>query len=207
MTPRPPNAADEWRKHYATVRARLWATKPQQARVAKRTPDISPVPEPMPGPEQPEGTVDEVAGIWRQHDRLLGDAHLSIDAVIHVTAAYFHITVAELVSARRFGHLVRPRQVAVYLARALLCETKSTCQIGHHFHRDHATVIRACRQVAAKVATDAVFGEMVSTLRVYLARAEAQPELSDAIEAECQKILGNIATLRARIAGIEESGQ
>jgi hypothetical protein len=54
MTPRPPNAAYELRKHYASVRARLWATKPQQARVAKRTPDISPVPEPMPGPEQPE---------------------------------------------------------------------------------------------------------------------------------------------------------
>jgi len=80
----------------------------------------------------------------------------------------------------RFGQEVRspcpPASGRSLSCRARFCgETKSTCQIGHHFHRDHATVIRACRQVAARVATDAFFAELVSTLRVYLRARKRSP--------------------------------
>jgi len=79
--------------------------------------------------------------------------------------------------------LSRPRQVAVYLARALLCETKSTCQ-------NRATISIAITQRSSVPAarsrrgsrTDAFFAELAA-LFACTWRARSAAELSDAIEA------------------------
>jgi hypothetical protein len=68
-----------------------------------------------------------------------------IKPVMSAVAKYYEVPVYELVSFRRARALIRPRQVAMYLARAL---TKhSLPAIGRVFERDHATILHGCRQI------------------------------------------------------------
>lgn len=63
-------------------------------------------------------------------------------------AAFFRISVAEMVSQHRARSVARPRQVAMYLAKKLT--QKSLPDIGRRFgNRDHTTVIHAVRVIEA----------------------------------------------------------
>ncbi|MDQ2760440.1 MAG: chromosomal replication initiator protein DnaA [Actinomycetota bacterium] len=73
-------------------------------------------------------------------------------AVIQATvAAYYELTVGELVSSGRAVRIAWPRQVAIYLVRA---HTDSSLQaIGGSFGgRNHATVLHACKKVSQRLA-------------------------------------------------------
>jgi chromosomal replication initiation ATPase DnaA len=68
-----------------------------------------------------------------------------IKPLISAVAKYYDVPVRDLVSFRRTHALIRPRQVAMYLARAL---TKhSLPAIGRVFERDHTTILHGCRQI------------------------------------------------------------
>lgn len=58
----------------------------------------------------------------------------------------------ELVSRRRSGHLVRPRQVAMYLCTVLT--PRSLPEIGRLFGRDHTTIMHARNKIAKLRQTD-----------------------------------------------------
>jgi chromosomal replication initiator protein len=61
-------------------------------------------------------------------------------------AAFYHMPLIEMTSARRAREVARPRQVAMYLAKQLT--RRSLPEIGKLFgDRDHTTVIHAVRQV------------------------------------------------------------
>jgi chromosomal replication initiation ATPase DnaA len=62
-----------------------------------------------------------------------------------VVAAYFRLTVAELVSRRRPDCIVQPRLMAIELCATLTKHRQSV--IGDAFCRDHTMVIHACRHV------------------------------------------------------------
>ncbi len=69
-----------------------------------------------------------------------------IKPVISAVAKYYRVSLRDLISFRRTRNVIRPRQVAMYLARAL---TKhSLPAIGRVFERDHTTVLHGCRQIA-----------------------------------------------------------
>lgn len=73
---------------------------------------------------------------------------------ITAVCAYYKIPRLDLVSQRRHRSIVRPRQVAMYLARKLT--PYSLPEIGKKFgDRDHTTVLWAIRQVTALMQTDA----------------------------------------------------
>ena len=74
------------------------------------------------------------------------DRLLTIESVQKTVADYFRVRVSDLVSKRRSRSIVRPRQIAMALARELT--NHSFPEIGTAFgDRDHTTVIYACRQV------------------------------------------------------------
>jgi len=63
-----------------------------------------------------------------------------------VVCNHFDLTHMELISERRHRELVRPRQIAMYLAKQLTL--RSLPEIGRHFGgRDHTTVIHAIRTI------------------------------------------------------------
>jgi chromosomal replication initiator protein len=82
------------------------------------------------------------------------DRYPMVGAIIVVVAQHYKVTPLEIKSSRRTDNIVRPRQVAMYLART--STLKSLPQIGQVFgNRDHTTVIHAVRKIGRLIRTDA----------------------------------------------------
>jgi chromosomal replication initiator protein len=71
---------------------------------------------------------------------------VSIENIQKTVADYFKIKVADMFSKKRTRNIVRPRQMAMYLAKELT--DLSLPEIGQAFGgRDHTTVLHACRKI------------------------------------------------------------
>jgi chromosomal replication initiator protein len=104
-------------------------------------------------------TQDVLIDLLRAHERVV-----TIDEIQRKVAEYFGLRVTDLHSNRRMRALVRPRQIAMYLAKELT--VRSFSQIGQHFGgRDHTTAMHAIRRVSTLIAHDPEVANDVSTLR------------------------------------------
>jgi chromosomal replication initiator protein len=71
---------------------------------------------------------------------------ISIENIQKLVADYYRIKVADMFTKKRTRNLVRPRQIAMHLAKDLT--DLSLPEIGQAFGgRDHTTVLHACRKV------------------------------------------------------------
>ena len=87
-----------------------------------------------------------------------------IDHIQRVVARQYNISRADILSSRRTAETVRPRQVAMYLAKTLT--THSLPAIGRKFGgRDHTTVLHSVRKVEALIALDTTLLENVEVLK------------------------------------------
>jgi len=69
-----------------------------------------------------------------------------------------------LLSSRRTANVVRPRQVAMYLAKILTL--RSLPEIGRRFGgRDHTTVLHAVRKIESLAGNDNAFAEEIEALK------------------------------------------
>ena len=76
----------------------------------------------------------------------INETKITIDNIQTLVCKYFKISKNEMLSSRRSRYLVRPRQVAIYLAKILT--TKSLPEIGREFsNRDHTTVIHSVKTI------------------------------------------------------------
>jgi len=74
------------------------------------------------------------------------DRRVTIDEIQRHVADYFHVRLADLLSARRARAVARPRQVAMYLSKQLTA--RSLPEIGRKFGgRDHTTVMHAVKRI------------------------------------------------------------
>ncbi|MGI9250398.1 MAG: chromosomal replication initiator protein DnaA [Pseudohongiellaceae bacterium] len=74
------------------------------------------------------------------------ERQVNIDNIQRVVASYFKIKMSDMLSKRRNRSVVRPRQIAMSLAKELT--NHSLPEIGEAFGgRDHTTVLHACKQV------------------------------------------------------------
>ncbi len=94
---------------------------------------------------------------------------LDTDRIQKVVAEYFRLDVSDLTGPRRPADIAWARQLAMYLVRELL---KAPYQeIGRAFgHRDHGTVMHACRKVEARNQVDPKATADLSFLKRALAR-------------------------------------
>jgi len=76
-----------------------------------------------------------------------------IKLVIRMVTEYYGVSLCDLVSRRRGAALVRPRQVAMYLARMLT--KRSLPAIGRLLDRNHSTILYGCRKIATQRLQDA----------------------------------------------------
>ena len=89
---------------------------------------------------------------------------ITVDEIQKAVADYFGLSVDDLLSKRRTQTVVRPRHVAMYLAKIMT--TRSLPDIGRRFGgRDHSTVIHAVRKMTALLASDAVLAEDVEAVK------------------------------------------
>ena len=81
------------------------------------------------------------------------DRLVTVENIQKTVADYFRLRLSDLTSKRRSRSIVRPRQIAMALARELT--NRSFPEIGAAFgDRDHTTVLYACRQVEKLRKTD-----------------------------------------------------
>jgi chromosomal replication initiator protein len=89
---------------------------------------------------------------------------VKIEDIQRVVARQYNVSRADLLSSRRTANVVRPRQVAMYLAKTLTL--RSLPEIGRRFGgRDHTTVLHAVRKIENLVGNDTTLAEEIEVLK------------------------------------------
>ncbi|MBI1203943.1 MAG: chromosomal replication initiator protein DnaA [Rhodopseudomonas sp.] len=89
---------------------------------------------------------------------------VKIEDIQRVVARQYNVSRSDLLSSRRTANVVRPRQVAMYLAKTLTL--RSLPEIGRRFGgRDHTTVLHAVRKIEGLVGNDMALAEEIETLK------------------------------------------
>ena len=89
---------------------------------------------------------------------------VKIEDIQRVVARQYNVSRSDLLSSRRTANVVRPRQVAMYLAKTLTL--RSLPEIGRRFGgRDHTTVLHAVRKIEGLVGADVALAEEIETLK------------------------------------------
>lgn len=93
-------------------------------------------------------------------DELLGQVlnmqeakKIRIEEIQQIVAHHYNLSKNDLLSSRRIRTIVKPRQIAMYLAKSLT--PRSLPEIGRRFGgRDHTTVLHAIRKIEEQVSKD-----------------------------------------------------
>jgi chromosomal replication initiator protein len=87
-----------------------------------------------------------------------------IEDIQRIVARQYNVSRSDLLSSRRTANVVRPRQVAMYLAKILTL--RSLPEIGRRFGgRDHTTVLHAVRKIENLAGTDTALAEEIEALK------------------------------------------
>ncbi|WP_404406715.1 chromosomal replication initiator protein DnaA [Pelagibacterium halotolerans] len=87
-----------------------------------------------------------------------------IEDILRIVARHFNVRKTDLLSSRRSRDVVRPRQIAMYLAKALT--SRSLPEIGRRFGgRDHTTVLHSVRKVEQLMADDGDLTQEIELLK------------------------------------------
>jgi chromosomal replication initiator protein len=89
---------------------------------------------------------------------------VKIEDIQRIVARQYNVSRADLLSSRRTANVVRPRQVAMYLAKTLTL--RSLPEIGRRFGgRDHTTVLHAVRKIENLIGNDAALADEIEVLK------------------------------------------
>jgi hypothetical protein len=129
----------------------------------------------------PEELENTILSLWREENRKVHRVAISsspltrhlegvgltrdvaINDIQRVVSARYKISRAAMLSARRTASIVRPRQIAMYLARTLT--RRSLSEIGRYFgERDHTTVLHAIRRIEDFAGVDQVLAKELRNL-------------------------------------------
>ncbi|NRG16508.1 chromosomal replication initiator protein DnaA [Rhizobiales bacterium] len=89
---------------------------------------------------------------------------VKIEDIQRVVSKHYNVTKADLLSARRTRTIVRPRQIAMYLAKMMT--PRSLPEIGRRFgNRDHTTVLHAVRKIEELARADNGLAQEIELLK------------------------------------------
>lgn len=89
---------------------------------------------------------------------------ITLDHIQKQVADHFHVRITDLHSAKRLRSIVRPRQIAMFLAKQLT--SISLPAIGRYFGgRDHTTVLHAITTIERLLQTDKTLNEAIRNLK------------------------------------------
>lgn len=107
----------------------------------------------------------ENLNVWLADFLRAYDRRVTIEEIKKKVAEHYSLKVADLESPNRSRSIVRPRQIAMYLARLLT--PRSYPEIGRRFgNRDHTTVMHAVETIQRLTGLDPAFREDVEQLRL-----------------------------------------
>jgi chromosomal replication initiator protein len=89
---------------------------------------------------------------------------IRVEDILRVVSKHYGVSRSDLLSSRRTANVVRPRQIAMYLAKVLTL--RSLPEIGRRFGgRDHTTVLHAVRKIEGLVQGDKVLSDEIEVLK------------------------------------------
>jgi chromosomal replication initiator protein len=112
-------------------------------------------------PEMSVAWVDEVLGnVYRAGE----PKRVRIEDIQRIVARHYNVSKTELLSNRRTRTIVKPRQVAMYLAKVMT--PRSLPEIGRRFGgRDHTTVLHAVRKIEGLSGADNTMAQEIELLK------------------------------------------
>jgi chromosomal replication initiator protein len=109
-------------------------------------------------------TIETAEAAIRDLVRTREPKRVKIEEIQKLVANHYNVTRADILSSRRTANVVRPRQIAMYLAKVLT--PRSLPEIGRRFGgRDHTTVLHAVRKIEALAKADGKLSEEVDLLK------------------------------------------
>lgn len=89
---------------------------------------------------------------------------VKIEDIQKLVGNHYSVSRSDILSSRRTANVVRPRQIAMYLAKILT--PRSLPEIGRRFGgRDHTTVLHAVRKIEALTVKDRTLSEEIELLK------------------------------------------
>jgi hypothetical protein len=108
-------------------------------------------------------TMKQVVEATQQFNQAM-TGRLTIERIQVAVCKEFGVTRTDLCSSRRTAIIVRPRQLAMYLAKSMTL--RSLPEIGRRFGgRDHTTVLHAVRKIGALVGKDAELDQQIEAIK------------------------------------------
>ncbi|MEX0590188.1 MAG: chromosomal replication initiator protein DnaA [Xanthobacteraceae bacterium] len=109
-------------------------------------------------------TVEMADEVIRDLIRPTDPRRIRVEDILRIVAKHYGVSRADLLSSRRTANVVRPRQIAMYLAKTLTL--RSLPEIGRRFGgRDHTTVLHAVRKIEGLVQGDKGLAEEIEALK------------------------------------------
>ncbi|WP_309083481.1 chromosomal replication initiator protein DnaA [Chelativorans sp.] len=113
---------------------------------------------------EPQITLDRIDEILGPVCRTGEPRRVRIEDIQRIVARHYNVSKTELLSNRRTRSIVKPRQVAMYLAKVLT--PRSLPEIGRRFGgRDHTTVLHAVRKIEGMSGDDKQLAQELELLK------------------------------------------
>lgn len=109
-------------------------------------------------------TLETAESAIRDLVRTREPRRVKIEDIQKLVATRYNVSRADILSERRTAAVVKPRQIAMYLSKALT--PRSLPEIGRRFGgRDHTTVLHAVRKIEKAIAEDRLLHDEVDLLK------------------------------------------
>ncbi|HWK15125.1 MAG TPA: chromosomal replication initiator protein DnaA [Rhizobiaceae bacterium] len=113
---------------------------------------------------EPQLTLERVDEILGHICRSGEPKRVRIEDIQRIVARHYNVSKTELLSNRRTRTIVKPRQIAMYLAKVLT--PRSLPEIGRRFGgRDHTTVLHAVRKIEGLTDSDNTLAQELELLK------------------------------------------
>ncbi|WP_082529438.1 chromosomal replication initiator protein DnaA [Aurantimonas sp. Leaf443] len=109
-------------------------------------------------------SAEHLDDLLNQLTRTSGERRVRVEDILKFVSRHYNVSRTDLLSARRTRTIVRPRQIAMYLAKTMT--PRSLPEIGRRFGgRDHTTVLHAVRKIEGERAADPKLSEELDIIR------------------------------------------
>ena len=113
-------------------------------------------------------TVESAEHIIRDLLRGIEPKRIKVEDILRVVSKHFAVSKHDILSQRRHRSIVWPRQVGMYLAKAMTA--RSLPEIGRRFgNRDHTTVLHAIRKIEGELKASSRLRAEIEDLKKMLA--------------------------------------
>jgi len=113
---------------------------------------------------EPDLSIDRVDDILGHLVRVEDNRKIRIEDIQRAVSRHYNVSRTDMLSNRRTRQIVKPRQIAMYLAKMMT--PRSLPEIGRRFGgRDHTTVLHAVRKVESLIAEDGQLAKELELLK------------------------------------------